>query len=135
MDRQPERIYFTVEEARQLVPTLRPMLIEMREDKAKLHAEMTELSKLTPAMRANGHAPAARGHESEILRLAGALRDKLIQVNDLGIEVKDVDSGLVDFPSLREGREVYLCWRVDEETVSYWHEIEAGFIGRQRLDE
>jgi hypothetical protein len=135
MDRQPERIYFTVEEARQLVPALRPLLIEMRDDKAKLHAEMTELSKLTPAMRANGHAPAARGHEVEILRLAGALRDKLTQVNDMGIEIKDVDSGLVDFPSLREGREVYLCWRVDEETVSYWHEIETGFIGRRPLDE
>ena len=51
-----------------------------------------------------------------------------------GVELKDYFAGLVDFPSRREGRVVYLCWRFGEPAVAYWHELEAGFAGRQKLD-
>ena len=53
----------------------------------------------------------------------------------LGVTIKDIDAGLVDFIGVRNGREVYLCWRYDEEELSFWHEINAGFAGRRPLDE
>jgi len=53
----------------------------------------------------------------------------------LDIEVRDLDVGLVDFLGLREGRVIYLCWSVDEPTLAYWHELNAGYRGRQPLDE
>ena len=63
------------------------------------------------------------------VRFQEILRD----LAEAGIEVKDVGRGLVDFPHLREGQEVFLCWELGEETVSYWHEIEAGYAGRKLL--
>ena len=52
-----------------------------------------------------------------------------------GIDVKDISTGLVDFPSIREGRVVFLCWRMEEETISHWHELETGFAARQPLED
>ena len=57
------------------------------------------------------------------------------QIKDMGVVLKDVDKGLCDFPYIRQGRLVYLCWRLGEEAIEYWHDIEAGFAGRERLDE
>jgi hypothetical protein len=85
-------------------------------------------------MHGNGHATMSANLEQQIKRLIDAIQEKINQITRLGIELKDIDRGLVDFPSLREGRVVYLCWLVSEPTVSYWHEVEAGFRGRQPLD-
>jgi hypothetical protein len=57
------------------------------------------------------------------------------ELKDLGVELKDYFVGLVDFPSVMENREVYLCWRFDESDVAHWHEIDAGFSGRQPIME
>ena len=60
---------------------------------------------------------------------------RLEQINALGVLVKDLDTGLIDFPTLRDGHEVYLCWKLGEgERIQWWHEIEDGFAGRQPLD-
>jgi hypothetical protein len=85
-------------------------------------------------MHGNGHATMSANLEQQIKRLIDAIQEKINQITRLGIELKDIDRGLVDFPSLREGRVVYLCWLVSEPTVSYWHEVEAGFRGRRPLD-
>jgi hypothetical protein len=55
------------------------------------------------------------------------------QIQSLGAEIKDINSGLVDFLSLRGGQEVYLCWQFDEEKIRFWHELDAGFAGRQPI--
>ena len=54
-------------------------------------------------------------------------------IHALGCELKHVDQGLIDFPALREGREVYLCWRLGEPTIGWWHDLDTGFAGRQPL--
>ena len=56
------------------------------------------------------------------------------ELNQVGVELKDYDMGLVDFPSLHEGREIYLCWKSGEKNILAWHEVEAGFAGRQKID-
>ena len=126
--------YFTVEEARALVPQLRELLETMRAEKEELDEKSEALQELAPAMNGNGHAVMSASLEQEMKRLIDAIQEKIERITRLGVEVKDIDRGLVDFPSLRDGRVVYLCWLVSEPTVSYWHDIETGFIGRQPLD-
>jgi hypothetical protein len=59
----------------------------------------------------------------------------LAQIDRWGVIVRDLDTGICDFPALREGREVYLCWRVGEDRIAWWHETDAGFAGRTPLDD
>jgi hypothetical protein len=63
-----------------------------------------------------------------------AINGLIERVSNLGVEVKDLEMGLVDFRAEREGREVYLCWKLGEERVSYWHELHSGYSTRQPLD-
>ena len=62
------------------------------------------------------------------------LQSLIEELEELGVELKGIEDGLVDFRSLREGRIVYLCYRLDEDTIAYWHELDTGFAGRQPLD-
>ena len=124
---------YTVEEARALVPRLRVLLTALQVEKRQLDAALSALSELTPAMRANGHALTALRHERRIAELTASMREKIMEITALDIEIKDLDAGLVDFFSLRDGRVVYLCWRVDEPTVAHWHELDTGFAGRRPL--
>jgi len=62
------------------------------------------------------------------------LDDLLHHILATGAQVKDINTGLLDFSALKDGREVYLCWRYGEEEIEYWHEVEAGFAGRQPID-
>jgi hypothetical protein len=134
MERRSRR-YFTVEEARALVPRLRDMLLALQSEKRELDRELNELRRIAPLAFLNGSAQKLQAHEERIATLVRAIREKVRAVHELGVEVKDLDMGLVDFPSLRDGREVYLCWKVDEPTVAFWHELDAGFRGRQPLEE
>lgn len=132
-DQRRQKLY-TVDEARALVETLRPWLLEMRERRREIATETEALRKLTAEMRGNGHAPEVARREGRIADCVEAIGRRLAQIDELGIEVKDLETGLVDFFSLRDGKVVFLCWAVDEPTVAYWHEINDGFRGRQPLD-
>jgi len=128
---------FTREEAEALLPQVKPLLLEIQalgheiaEHEAHLHVDQTKLM-------SNGHKPPA---DTETLRTEVRLLNRRIRANvdailDMGVIVKDLVEGLIDFPSLLHGREVYLCWKLGEEGIHWWHEIEAGFTGRQPLDE
>jgi hypothetical protein len=130
-----ERRYFTVEEARALVPRLRGLLIALQAEKRELDQLLGELRRLAPLAFLNGHGAQLECIEQRVAELTRSIREKVRVIHQLGVEVKDLDMGIVDFPSLRDGREVYLCWRVDEPTVAYWHDLDAGFRGRQPLEE
>ncbi|MCX2727917.1 DUF2203 domain-containing protein [Thermomicrobium sp. 4228-Ro] len=134
MERRNRR-YFTVAEARALVPRLRGILVALQTEKRELDRELNELRRIAPLAFLNGSAQKLQAHEERIAALVRSIREKVRAVHELGVEVKDLDMGLVDFPSLRDGREVYLCWKVDEPTVAFWHELDAGFRGRQPLEE
>ena len=68
-------------------------------------------------------------------RLVAEIRDAVERVHETGCLVKDLDMGLVDFPSLRSGEEIYLCWKLGEEKIQYWHGLTEGYAGRKPLDE
>lgn len=94
-----------------------------------------QLADAVQTVRGNGHrADTLRQAQVAATRALRQAQQTVEELHALGCEVKDLEMGLVDFRSLREGREVYLCWHVGEETISYWHELDAGFGGRQPLD-
>ena len=127
------RRYFTVEEANALLPRL-------REEIAALQAGNQDLARQRAALKALMGLPVLNGHAGDVLdlenRIADLLRDlgaRLDGLAKLGVSMKDLASGLIDFPHWRDGRVVYLCWRYDEDEIRFWHEVSAGFRGRQRL--
>ena len=124
---------FTVDEANGLLPDLIPVLTELKANKAALDEARIALARLTPTMRSNGHAAEAAAQERRLRDLTVALATGVRRITGQGVEIKDLDHGLIDFPSLRGNRVVYLCWRLGEGSIAYWHEIDAGFAGRRPL--
>lgn len=131
--RRGRRRLFTVAEANALLPELIPILESLRDNKARLEEARDALAKLTPAMRSNGYGMAAVGLERRVGNLAAKLTRGIERVTTLGVELKDLDHGLIDFPTRREGRIVLLCWRLGEGALAFWHELDEGFAGRQPL--
>jgi hypothetical protein len=121
--------HFTAEEANRLLPQIEPVLRALREARDRLtDAELHEA--LSTAAPANGGGEPGRQVGQAFLHV----REMLAELAGLGLVVRDIDRGLVDFPAIVDGREVYLCWQLDEDEVAYWHDLESGFGGRQPLD-
>ena len=124
-----EKRYFTLEAANRCIPDLVDeisLLRTIRVQLTELHAEVTPLLEVVSA---NGGSQ----HTLALLKATEQFQNVLDRIADRGCHLKGLDPGLVDFPHLRDGREVYLCWRMGEDQIRYWHEIEAGFGGRQPL--
>ena len=124
-----EKRYFTLEEANQCIPRLVDeisLLRAIRAQLAGLHAEITPLLEVVSSNGGSKHTPA-------LLNATKRFQEVVDQIEARGCHLKGLDPGLVDFPHLRNGREVYLCWRMGEKRIRYWHEIEDGFEGRQPL--
>ena len=123
---------FTVDEANQLIPSLRPKLEEIRTQYASLAVFRDDAKRAATAANDFGGG-GMQGGTVYVNRLyeVGKIASEL---HDLGVQLKDYSRGLIDFPSLREGRVVLLCWQLDDpDELEWWHELEAGFAGRQPL--
>lgn len=119
---------FTLEEANALVPQLEKLLDDMTNVRAQIVAMGETREPVLPKAGGNGG-----GKASGKYLLLQHFNACLSTLQEWGCELKDLDQGLVDFPSYRDGHLVYLCWKRGEARVEYWHEIEAGFAGRQPL--
>ncbi|HEX2468463.1 MAG TPA: DUF2203 domain-containing protein [Solirubrobacterales bacterium] len=120
--------HFTAEEANALLPRLEPLLVELRKARDQLtDAEAHEA--LSGAAPGNGGGTSGRQVGEAFL----GVRRKLAELEAMGIVLRDIDRGLVDFPAILEGREVYLCWERGEDRIGFWHHLGAGFGGRQPL--
>ncbi|HXF56119.1 MAG TPA: DUF2203 domain-containing protein [Actinomycetota bacterium] len=117
---------FTVEEANALLPLLRASLERLRSARRTVLAGSQRLS---AAAAADGGGAAGR----EVWEALSALRRELETITRAGVVLRDAESGLVDFPSRRDGRPVFLCWRLGEDRVGYWHDPESGFASRRPL--
>lgn len=121
--------HFSREQANAALPSLQPLLLSLREAKDQLTAEEAREALSDAAPGNGGGEPGRQVGEAflEVRRLLAALEES-------GIVLRDIDRGLVDFPALMDGREVYLCWELGEDDVGFWHELEAGYGGRRPLD-
>ncbi len=126
---------FTLEAAIALLPRVRELMARAQQQRHDYLAAERQLAEAVQTVRGNGHrADTLQSAQEAAARALRQVRQTVEALQATGCEVKDLELGLVDFRSQREGREVYLCWRVGEATISYWHELDAGFGGRQPLD-
>jgi hypothetical protein len=131
--------YFNRHEAEELLPSIAPELEQVRKRKQTADRLNQELAQAAARIMVLGgsmppHQDLAK-KRAESLRVTAQVQQAVDKIQETGCVVKDVDEGLVDFPSLRDGQEVYLCWKLGEERIAYWHGIEEGFAGRKPLDE
>ncbi len=124
-----QKRFFTVREANELLPFLSPRVTDLRGVHRELSARCAQAPSSQEIML-NGGTLVPKHYLALVSKLQSLVED----ISACGCHLKDLDSGLVDFPTLWEGREVYLCWKLGEPYVGYWHEIEAGFAGRQSLE-
>jgi hypothetical protein len=120
---------FTLEEADAYVPQLEQLLAEMQAMRELMVAQAHALETVLEHAPGNGGSKAA----SEYLLLLQRFNAAYTTVREIGCELKDLNQGLVDFPSYRDGNLIYLCWKRGEPRIEYWHDLESGFAGRQKL--
>jgi hypothetical protein len=131
----PPRI-FTVEQARALLPDVRRYTEELVSARASQLAASARIAELNAAAGGNGHGPDAVALDAlrdELEQAETALAAALAMLGELGVVVKDVDAGLVDFPARRDEADVFLCWKLGEDDIAWWHGVEDGFRGRRPL--
>lgn len=129
---------FTQEEANEALPEVRPLVERMVEDRRALVALGGELEELQSLIGGNGGSldPSRVGELQEsVAQAAAALAGLVDEIQGLGVQVKDLDRGLVDFPAHHPetGETVLLCWELGESEVGHWHDLEEGFAGRKPL--
>jgi hypothetical protein len=128
--------FFTVAEANSTLPLVRAIVQDITDLARALGDRHEWLNRLKPGDRfrlSDAHDEELRQVHAELERGQEKMEEYVRELRQLGVEMKDPFTGLIDFPSLRNGRPVYLCWRLGEPAVEHWHELEAGFAGRQKL--
>ncbi|HTM11474.1 MAG TPA: DUF2203 domain-containing protein [Bryobacteraceae bacterium] len=131
--------HFTLTEAERLLPEVDRALRDALFHKAEYQAAEAELNATMQGIRMAG---GSRVNPGPILATrarrdasAGALREVFERIEQIGVLIKDLDVGLIDFLTLYQGREVCLCWKLGEERIRFWHGMDEGFAGRKAIDD
>ncbi len=111
------------------------LIAEVRASKQEHERFGREVNELALRMRGNGHVMEVqlKAAQEGLERSAAEVNRSAERIRELGCELKDIEQGLIDFRAEMNGREVYLCWKLGEERIDWWHEMDAGFAGRQPL--
>jgi len=128
--------HFTPEEANAALAEVRPLVERMVALRREHVAALARQEELDGRIRGNGGGipPAELADAAaEVDREARSLARVIDELAERGVEVKDIDEGLVDFPALRHGETVLLCWKLGEDEIGYWHTVDGGFAGRRAL--
>jgi hypothetical protein len=127
------RTNFSVEEANRTLPLVRRIVSDIVRDYWKWQDKVRQFEAAALLRTAEQPNEEADRLEHEAQELASDIEGYMKEISQLGVQVKGLDTGLVDFPGNLNGRPVSLCWQLGEESVQYWHDHEAGFAGRQPL--
>ncbi len=122
--------HYSVDEAQEMIPQLRLWLAELNQHRKQVQHLDERLGQLLHT----GADPGGGIVNDWVKHLAG-IQKNLAYFRDLEIQLKDLERGLLDFPAIMAGREVFLCWEQDEDHIEFWHDLEAGYSGRARLPE
>jgi hypothetical protein len=120
--------HYTVEEARALLPQVRQWLEQLQQ----LMERFTQLEKRLQSLSREG-GDLGGPSVNEWARLMVEMSERFGEFHRREIIIKDLSRGLLDFPSLRNQREIYLCWEQDEEDIQFWHDLDSGYSGRERI--
>lgn len=124
---------FTVAEANRTLPLVKRIVEDLVRDHSRWEDKVREFELATVGASPEKPDVIAELLQVEAQRLAADIESYIAELNDLGVICKGMDTGLVDFRGRIDGRDVFYCWKLGEPSVQYWHEVNAGFIGRQRL--
>jgi hypothetical protein len=133
----PDRM-FSLEEAEQMLPQLDGLLRAAIDSRKKIAATEEEYKDLLRSVSLAGgrviDVPYWMARKQESEACSSQLRDVAEQIQESGCIIKDLEIGLIDFPSEMDGREVYLCWKLGEPSITFWHNTDEGFAGRKPID-
>ena len=122
--------YFTLSQANETLNTIRPLMDEVQRIRQNILQKQPEAWTAIEKSVGNG----GNRTLSKMIQDFEKLDALVHRIQDTGVLIKDINTGLLDFPALRNGREVYLCWQYGEGVIAYWHEVDAGYAGRQPID-
>jgi hypothetical protein len=122
--------HYTLQQATALLPRVKELIAVMRTARDRL-GDREAREALAEAGATNGGGAPGRTVSEGFLEL----RESMRELRERDLVLRDLDRGLVDFPSLRDGQEVYLCWREGEDEIGFWHTPDAGFAGRRPIDD
>jgi hypothetical protein len=120
--------HYSRDEARALLPQIREWLGQLQELRQKLDQQDARIGQFLKTGQEMGGKTV-----NQFVRLLAETKGVLEHFRQRQIQVKDLDRGLIDFPAIIAGREVFLCWEQDEEDIEFWHDIDTGYAGRERL--
>lgn len=130
---------FTFEEAQALLPVMESLLKRAQEGKQAAEEVESELSAIAQRIYINGgmrvDVGKVAGLRAEVDKHMTLVRESVSEIDSIGVQVKDLDTGLLDFPFRLDDQVVLLCWRMGERGIEHWHTVDAGFKGRQPVDE
>lgn len=122
--------FFTVEQANEALRLIRPLMNDVMRIRDRILANQPEIWSAVEKSAGNGGNPVLGRMVIEFEKF-----DALVhQIQDTGVQIKDINTGLLDFSAQKDGREVYLCWQHGEGDIAYWHEVDAGYAGRQPIE-
>jgi hypothetical protein len=129
---------FTLREAQSMLPILESLLRRSIKSKALIEEIDQEFTELSERIFLNGgmlvDVPTCAARKAEREKAIQSAKDTLSEINAIGVQVKDLDIGLLDFPCKVNGEIVLLCWKMGEPTISHWHGTEEGYAGRRPID-
>jgi hypothetical protein len=125
----PSKKLFTLDEANAFVPQLLDLVPKIQKLSVCLNNSFPDIKNARDKAKWNGGSDQGVDYLNAVLKYNDLMR----KIEEMGCEVKGIREGLIDFPSLREGKEVYLCWRMPEKEILFWHDINAGFTGRKPI--
>ncbi len=124
-----EKKLFTLAEANCLVPQLLDWVPEIQQLSASMNHDFPDVNNAREKAKWDGGSVEGSAYLNVVIKYNHIIQ----QLESFGCEIKGVREGLVDFPSVREGREVYLCWRMPEKEIRFWHDMDTGFAGRKPI--
>ena len=122
--------YFTLPQANETLNSIRPLMDEVQRIRQNILQKQPEAWTAIEKSVGNG----GNRTLSKMIQDFEKLDALVHRIQDTGVLIKDINTGLLDFPALRNGQEVYLCWQYGEDDIAYWHEVDAGYAGRQPID-
>lgn len=127
--------YFGIDEANERIAQVRPLLERLRADRDRVAQLQRQLQRGRQTNGSAEHAEQLAELEDEEREIVRRMQEAVGQIDGLGITLRDIPTGLIDFPALANGRPIWLCWRLGEDDIAWWHEINTGFDKRQPLSE
>ena len=127
--------YFGIDEANERLADVRPLLEQLRDDRERVAELQAELQRDREANGSAEHAEQLAQRQTELRVIVRRMQQSVLEIDGWGITLREISTGLIDFPALANGRPIWLCWRLGEGDIAWWHESNVGFDQRQPLSE